>query len=248
MCWQGWLRKAAKDYDHVVVSGIHGHLGIYDDFCDVYVSHGLHGVKDCWRLMVDEARLRKVDDELAKFGGTRLRPVGRVSPANQEFIKFGDAAKVPDEMRYDVLLHARGAVGQRGYHQWGVDDATAVAMELSARGYRVAGIGAKGQSSFLRGFDNLHGAPLVKLVNVFSAAKLLVSPSSGPAMLASLCGLPFLCWTDNGYRSAVGMRDGDRIKTVWNPLDTKCRVLVRHDWRPPVEEIVVQALEMLQEK
>lgn len=248
MCWQAWLRKMAKEYDHVVVGGIRSHLGLYDDFCDVYISHDLQGVKDCWRLKASASDLNKIDLELSKFGGTRVRPVGRVAPVDQEFIRFGDATKVSQEMRYDVLLHARGAVGQRGYHQWGADDAGLVAMELLAKGYSVAGVGARGQAAIIRDVDNLHGAPLVNLADVFAAARLLISPSSGPAMFASLCGLPFLCWTDNGYRSAVGQRDGDRIKTSWNPLNTPCRVIHRRDWRPPVEEIIAQAIEMLEEK
>lgn len=239
MSWQGWLRAMAPAYDRVVVCAPAGHKVLYGDFAHEYVPHAIRGKKDCWRMVkfADQPfHFSKITKQLERLGGTWVRPKGFVRPSEQRFVAYGDAASVSPRHRCDVLLHARHPVGKRPYHAWDREDASRVACTLSGLGLKVGCIGTEAYA--VAGASDLRGLPLDRLVDIIAAAGAVVSPASGPILLSGLCRTPFVCWTDNGYRSAVRARDATRIKGVWNPLETPCRVLVDKRWKPKVDDIV----------
>lgn len=243
LSWQGWVRVVAKNYKHVVVSAPRGHEVLYE-MATVLIPHSLGGTKDCWRgLSLDTFELSKVEKRLSAYKGDRLRPASYVHPDMQKFVRLGNAANVPVERQYDVLIHARRPIGKRSYHAWKAKDAAAVAKSLGS--LRVGCIGTSSEAYEVDEADDLRDYPLNTLCDLIAAARLVISPASGPALLSGLCGTPFLCWTDGGYRSAVKENDDRRVRDSWNPLKTPCRVLVKQDWKPDPGLLVKYAEEML---
>ena len=243
--WQGWVRARSEHYDRVVVSAPAGHEALYET-ATVFVPHNMSGKRDCWRLLTPNiVEMKRIEEALTKYPKCdRLLPGGYVKPQHQKFIKLGDVSCVVPEQRYDVLLHLRGAVGKRSYHAWNVPDAAIVARGLSK--LKIGCIGT--QAGFVEGTDDLRGLPLNRLCDLIAAAKLVISPASGPALLSGLCGTPYLCWTDGGYRAAVRERDDVRTRGSWNPLDTPCTVLVQKDWKPDPGVLLHHANEMLRKR
>jgi len=240
--WQGWVRVRAQGYKQVVVSAPAGHEALYET-ATVFVPHTMNGKKDCWRLLSPNPKEQaRVEQVLSQYSGDRMRPNGYVNPAHQQFVKLGNRSRVTAEQRYDVLVHARKPVGKRSYHTWNPSDAAQVVRGLA--GMRVGFIGTN-DAYPVEGADDLRNLPLNRLCDLIAAAQLVISPASGPALLSGLCGTPYLCWTDGGYRSAVRERDDKRTKGSWNPLGTTCKVLVRKDWRPDPNVLVKHAEEML---
>jgi len=239
--WQAWVRIRSQGYKQVVVSAPAGHEALYDT-ATVFVPHTMSGKKDCWRLLTpNPSEQARVEQELSKYRGDRMRPGGYVKPEHQQFVKLGDKKRVNAEDRYDVLIHIRGPVGKRSYHAWNPHDAAAVVKGLA--GMRVGCIGTEAPA--VDGADDLRNLPLNRLCDLIAAAQLVISPASGPALLSGLCGTPYLCWTDGGYRSAVRENDDKRTRGSWNPLGTPCKVLIRKDWKPDPNLLVKHAEEML---
>lgn len=239
--WQGWVRVRAEGYKQVVVSAPQGHEALYEK-ATVFVPHTLNGKKDCWRMLSgDPKELSRVEQVLSKYKGDRIRPISYIRPEYQQFVRLGNKSCVSLENQYDVLIHVRGSVGKRSHHAWRVQDACVVVKSLS--GLRVGCIGT--DAYLVDGADDMRNLPLNRLCDLIAAAKLVISPASGPALLSGLCGTPFLCWTDGGYRSAVRENDDDRARGSWNPLKTPCKVLIRKDWRPNPDTLVKHVEEML---
>ena len=102
-------------------------------------------------------------------------------------------------------------------------------------------MGSVEESDYIEGVeDDLRGIPLETLANVLANTKLLVSPSSGLAHFASLCGCPHIVFSDK-RRWNLGCKKGTnwtRYKRYWNPFQTECTVLDEHNWKPPVSRVL----------
>jgi hypothetical protein len=62
--------------------------------------------------------------------------------------------------------------------------------------------------------------------------------------LASLCGTPQLVWTDK-KRYARGKTNRYKYEKWWNPFGTQVRVMDEWGFRPPVEVVCHETIEML---
>jgi len=243
MAWQGYLRRLAHRYDNVIVCCPRGYQPLYQDFTSDFIEHCVTGVKDCWHITPDDpAKLRAVEETLAGMVGDHIVPYGYIPLEQQVFIRYGDASKLREDQRFDIVLHARSRIGKRPGHAWDPDTCDRVASDLS--GYRVAAIGTEAYCP--PGAADLRGIPLDELMNIMAGAKVFVGPSSGPAHLASLCGLPHIVWTDRDWYSAIRATNRERYEKLWNPHATPVTIIDRFGWSPPANVIVEEILKGIQ--
>jgi ADP-heptose:LPS heptosyltransferase len=102
---------------------------------------------------------------------------------------------------------------------------------------KLASIGSKGAASCIPNTEDCRGIPLKELANLMRASRVVVSPSSGPAHFASLCGTPHIVWSD-GKKWAMGLTNKARYKTEWNPFGTECTFIEHETWQPDVQEVL----------
>ncbi len=92
---------------------------------------------------------------------------------------------------------------------------------------RMASIGSQDASMHIDNTEDLRGIAMGRLMDIMASSQMFVGGSSGPAHLASLCGLPHITWgtkiIENRYLSS------------WNPFHTP--VIFRPYWHPTVDEI-----------
>jgi len=241
MSWQGYLRKLSPAFDERIICAPAGHEFLYSDFSTGYVAYDHTGVRDCWWTRKGTADHEQVIGLLEQTG-QRITP-GRVTLEEQAFIKFGDTLR--GEMT-DVLVHARGAFGTRPGHSWPIVHWNTVVEDLLRANLKIAAIGSKDGAFCPQGAIDWRGIPLSRLADNMAATRLVVGPSSGPMHLASLCGTPHLVWTDQAYYSALRATNRVRYERLWNPLGTPCRVMDRHEWKPPVACVLKEIIYCLE--
>jgi ADP-heptose:LPS heptosyltransferase len=154
----------------------------------------------------------------------------------REYIKYGIKS---EENGYDLVIHARAETkyGQRSWN-WPKARYEKVIEKLQVK--RVCSIGTR--AHYIEGTEDLRSLSIGKICNILASSKVLLTPSSGPGHLASLCGCPHVIMTDNSWQKSINGTNRDRYKRIWNPFETACKVLDKHNWQPPVK-VVLKALE-----
>jgi len=248
MEWQGYVRCLSRGADSVIVCSTAGFEPIYADMNSIYIPHTIQCVRDAHRLhtktvknMPELARVQailntycinatkrkqlviRVDDTIKKL---QRRPIGE-----QVFIKYGDAAKAGTT--YPLVIHARNRPEpcQFGGDNYSSDNWELLLNDLIAEGIvsdkaMIAAIGTKIAALAPSGVTDLRDIPIQQLMNILSAATLVIGPSSGPMHLASLCGTPHFVWATNCYQRTIGPGNRERYITRWNPLNTKAHVVL----------------------
>lgn len=232
MSWQAHLRKMAKHYDHVTVIAPSVSSHLYEDFCDDYIGHSIVCMKDCWSIRQPNPFVTALNKAASKLEGDRFVPFGLVPVSNQDFIKFGTRF---DTNSYDVVIHARDLKNKDSSRSWSFEKWNELVEKLVSEDFKVAAIGTEAWS-----FDyceDLRASSLKTTCDIIASSRIVVGPSSGPMHLASLCGTKHLVWTDARYYSAIKACNKDRYEKIWNPLNTKCKVL-ETGWNPSVSEIL----------
>ena len=131
------------------------------------------------------------------------------------------------------MLHARSTTNYNtGYRNWPVENWNELSRRLC--GLRVASIGSKSGALHIDGTDDWRGIELGVLAAVMASSTVLLSPSSGPAHFASLCGLRHVVWSSEKDRGLFNNRE--RYEKLWNPLDTP--VVFVPSWQPTVNEVI----------
>jgi hypothetical protein len=192
MQWQGFVRKKARFYDHVIVNCKDSSKPLYQDIKGLYFNDASPSISS---------------------NGTDLFTwkKDQVIPHNQqEFIVYGTEKT---EHPFDFLIHARNAKHQE--KNYPVEMWNELVKILLDAGYSVASIG--NNAHHIEHTYDLTGESLNAIFDYMRSAKCIVGPSSGPMHLASLCNCPQVVWGDE--RIYVG---GGTLKTryeqTWNPL------------------------------
>ena len=166
------------------------------------------------------------DDRVVEY----TKRLGTKKNLKQKFIQYGAEGKPG----YDVVIHARGI--DKGVHRnWQRWEKLMPYLEE----YSVVFVGTK-DGARCYGEDK-RGVPLEELCDIMRNSRLMIAESSGPAHLASLCGLPHLVITDRkkwrvGWKKTTNY---NRYKKYWNPLDTDCYIIDEYDdYDPPVEKVL----------
>lgn len=265
MAFQGYLRKIAKNYDRVIVSGPTGHSGMYE-FADVYLNFDCDSTEA--NMWLNPKYEKQADEFYKMFAETHPSHIDRIDPmvvweemitldkeqivgkvnwefkgGNQIFKRFGNG-QGPD---FDILYHARQRHDwDSSYRNWDYSHCKDVLDTFN--GIKIACVGLK-SDEHIKGTIDLRGIPLSELVNIMSSSKVMIGPISGPTHLASLCGLSHVTW-------ATKKEHEDRIKNTWNPFNTPSEVIIANDsvwhnrtkWAPSVGEITECVRKVLNEQ
>ena len=233
-CWQGALRHLALTYDKVIIASRPGHKLLYKDFCHKYIPCAAD--MNLCSAQHNYAEVRK-----NVFRGIKsthhLNPKKMVG--KQLFIKYG---KQCNDLKYDVVMHAREIQKKDGNSRWGHERFTAkvarnwdrdkwslLTDQLVAEGLRVCCIGHPSAAFVMKKADNLTGISLRRLADVLASSRLTIGPSSGPMHFASLCGCPHYVWT--------APRNKQRYQELWNPHHTPVKLHIDKSWNPDVNVI-----------
>ncbi len=257
-CWQGFIRKIASKFERVVIACRTGHDALYADFADdiLHFDEGTMETDMCYDRSVKSKEVISFRRYVENFAPDAQWVKPNAFPsrwwdsepwsARQSFVRLGGDSIIVSHP--DVLLHVRNTQKcNTEFRNWPVEDASDVAHLLMERGYSVACIGRHESSTFVAGGD-LRGISLAQLTNAMASSKLIIGPQSGPTHLATLCGLPQLCWQT--CRDHVA-----RVTTHWNPFNTHVTIMQspgdsywkkRKMWLPESIDIVEKAKLMLE--
>lgn len=251
MIWQAYLRGIAPKYDYITVCGPTGHMGMYDDFADKYITLNcdttyanmwMNDEFEQWanktfREMFAEYEGAKGADWITPravwsrcVGMDKAKLITSINP--REFRKYE-----PSDEKYDILYHARYRTDwDSGFRNWPVHQCT----DLLSRflDMKVGCVGLLPSATRVSGTDDLRGLSLLDLTGLMANARVFVGPISGPCHLATLCGLPQATW-------ATKAEHADRVNNTWNPFSTATKVITADDsvwknrtpWTPETKEI-----------
>jgi hypothetical protein len=201
------------------------------EFADDFLLHNPKGCSDRW--LFNDKRV-KLPNELRIPGAVLVSPSQDVCCKwKREYVKYGE--KRPD-CAYDLIIHARAETkyASKSNHKnrnWPVKNYVKLLSTLGVK--RVCSIGTV--AHHVPGTEDLRGIPLSRLCDIMASSNVLLSPSSGPAHLASLCGCPHVVMTYDKREKAIKGTNKDRYERLWNPLKTPCKILDAHLWQPPVK-------------
>lgn len=233
-CWQGYLRRLSKQYDNIIVYSRSGNELLYNDFaefrafnpkCERLNGFRCEGIDKKFVLPKDLKGCDYIDGSTFNIGfnyngGIITNKEGLFF--EQDFIKYSDGNSY--NKQYDILINVRNKCSDRDwdYNKW-------IELISKLKGYKIATIGTKEHSLGVDGIDDHRGIDLKQLSNLMQSSSLLVSPSSGVAHYASLCGLPHLIWSS----------EFNRLKYLdyWNPFKTECIFYSNEGFNPSVESI-----------
>ncbi len=253
-CWQGFIRKIASEFEHTVVACRAGHDALYTDFADriIHFDDGSVETDMCYdRSVTNQSVLNFKSYSEGLFANVNMWIKPNTYPqrwwdaehwsARQTFVRLGGGSIIVPHP--DVLLHIRHTDKcNTGFRNWPIKNAFDVANLLTDAGYSVACIGKRESSIHIGGAD-YRDIDLIQLTNLMAVSKLIIGPQSGPTHLATLCGLPQLCWQTCSDHSR-------RVKIHWNPFDTHVTTMQspgdlhwkeRKMWLPESIDIVKEA-------
>jgi len=240
-CWQGFLRKLAKNYDKTIVIGRPTNEILYSDFADEYIKFDPESFKtDAWRCY-DAKSAKHIIDNIPHTDylsghfdiGMRYTQSGvndiKGLFKKQEFVKLEINIPIPEKFNtegYDVIFHCRnkltGSDRNWSYKQW------CELYDLLDKNLSVACIGNV-ESFHIPQTEDLRNIDLELLIAIMQKSKLIIGPSSGPMHLASLAGLKHLVWSTEYNRV--------RYEKDWNPLKTPVIFYSDDGWNPNPKNI-----------
>ena len=143
-----------------------------------------------------------------------------------------------------ILIHARSATKRHtSYRNWPIDSWLQYVQSFKRAEF--ISVGSKSESVHIDGTKDMRGIDTEQLIELMRKSDVLVSPSSGTAHLASLCGLPHIVWTDKKHHYSIGGTNRDRYETIWNPYNTRVCVIDEYGWQPPINVVVKKTAAML---
>jgi hypothetical protein len=214
----------------VIVGCQKGHEFLYSDFAYHFETYSDDSPnRNMWMSNGTTKKLEMVDSELV----SPSRDFCTNDFYHQTFVKYGKTTKGYD---FDILIHARSQDNMHTeYRNWPTENWDCLADEL--QGYDIACVGSVNGADYIDGTVDLRGVPLGELCDIMASSSVLLSPSSGTAHLASLCGLPHIVWSDNNLW-ANGRNNKSRYTQTWNPLGTRCTVIDTEGWKPRVGTVL----------
>ena len=252
-CWQGFLRKMAERFDHVIVACRTGHDLLYKDFADTIIHFDPDSEEtNMWNNKCSGARNFHLQftENLSRV---TLVPFDKYKSLwwksekwnqRQLFDSYGMRSV---QSGFDILIAVR-ETNKCGtsYRDWPPEQAARFVECMSRDELRVACIGRKDSSAHIPGTTDLRGLPLDELAQVMANARVIVGPQSGPIHLASLCLLPQVCWMTCAEHAS-------RVQKLWNPFNIPVSVIPSGDafrnrrvtWQPPLPAIVDATTAML---
>ncbi len=244
-CFQGVLRRMAKDYDRVIVASREGHDLLYQDFICKFVPLRNVGTETSGARCLDyrynnlheryvgkEAKVIKPGTALANYVPSNPQSWRQVK---QSFIAYGHQM----DTYIDFLIHPRMTdkcnSGERNWsrEKW---DILVGRLKENYPGLVIATVGTSKGSYRPPQTIDLRDISLKDLANYMRSTEFILGPSSGPMHFASLCQQKQIVWS-SGRNKIKYLKD-------WNPFDTEVEFL-EEGWDPDIELIYGKVVEHL---
>lgn len=240
MRWQGIIRYLAQKYnkkhDRVIIGCENQYRFLYKDYATDFID---------FPYPIESRNMWMTNDRIYPIPHSGLPPIipnrgtCLMTTLPQKFIKFG---KYDYKIGHDILFHARSTENLgTGYRNWSIENWIDLSKKLRKKRYSILSVGSLSESMYVDGTIDARGIELKLLADVMANSKLLVSPSSGTAHFASLCGLKHLVWAER--KDTCIANNEKRYKTEWNPLKTDCVFL--DGWKPDVNLVESEILKIL---
>jgi len=222
--WQGWCRREAKKYKHVIVSSYPGSMDMYEDFADELRPHALVGQPIC-----GFANNLTGDFEYPIVEKVIAPPDKRfVKKEDQDFIKFGHDKPYKE---YDIIFHLNEH-RRKTYKHW-----DAIVKNFPGLKMASAGLTGKYSDGLVKGTDDLRDLRLKELGRHLAGCKVVVGPSSGMMHFASFCDANMVVWGDQRkYTWQQTVRQ--RYEDILNPFGNDVVILDKWEWHPPKKEVI----------
>jgi len=231
MVWQGFIRKAAEEFDEVHGVCFEPFKHLYEDFTDKlyfatpeerFTSPAHDTPKEVEKIIKELSA--QEDVEVNVFDSRQTPPYWN----HQEYAKY-ISYKEDVKKKYDAVLHLRQMKHREednGDSNWNVD----LVKELVKEGKKVALIGTShGTQDIDLPVDKFYDKPLSEVINVINKSKVVIGPSSGPMHLAALCEAEIVVWS---HTTGDGLLQ--RYCSIWNPFKNKVNYLTK----PTIKDIV----------
>jgi len=251
--WVPYIRYKVwgDDYDHVVIICRSGHEYLYRDFATKFINDDTVGQTTEWLIdsKTPEINQETIDDILKDYDNpeyTIIQPNKDIrNNENVFYLMYGEIENAIPQI--DMLIHARSTEKYNtGYRNWPKRRWLEIIKKYP--GYKLASIGSKTEAAHIPKTIDLRGISINALSCYMKKAKMLLGPSSGPAHLASLCGLPHIVWTDNKIHGVIGRYTNKaRYKQLWNPFNSLVNV-IDTSWQPTVNEVSERVKSVLNHK
>ena len=233
--WIPVVRAYSHKFEKTVVVCRSGHNYLYE-FADEIINYDKKGLPDRWLL--DGKKAKMPQRIIERYPDAKLcRPrQKKCEKWPREYFKYGHEDYEEYES-YIVVIHARACTkyGQKAWN-WPVDKYSKTLQALNIDPRDCCSVGT--EAHHIPRTQDLRGISLKRLCHIMACSKVVLSPSSGPAHLASLCGTPHVVITDNKYQKSIKGTNKQRYKKLWNPFQTPCKVVDKFNWQPPVEKVV----------
>ena len=245
LAWSAGVRRIVAEtgpWDEVLMAAPPGWEPLVADFVDRYIPIKRKGTAVGYRE-IDATEARRA--ELAAMVPASCFHVPAVDTLPEDRNAFREP--IGDRLKWVrlgrrrarakrwVLLHAR-CRDWGADRNWPLDQWMALAERL---GGELASIGSKGGAWHIPGTQDLRGIPMRRLLNILANAEMLISPSSGPAHIAALCGCPHVVWFGSTATPMPMLLE--RYKAAWNPFGTPVAIIEEPTWRPSVAMVLVAA-------
>lgn len=238
--WIPAVRHKAQSYDKTVIVCKNGYQDLYE-FADEFILYDKDGKSDRWLL----------DRKVVKLPAKAKQYYPKITKhwlADEEHclrrpLKYHKYGKYDDRLerspKYDLLIHARACAkyGQKKLN-WHPQKYEKLISMLGLHNIRVASVGSKKNAHFIPNTIDVRDVPLGILTCIMANARCIVGTSSGPMHLASLCGCPHVVLTGASKLKILrGHTNRYRYEKLWNPFKTKCTIIDKYGWHPPVEAV-----------
>ena len=233
--WAPAIRAASRDYSETIVVCKPGHEHLYMDFATICENYTQSGKSDRWLCDGNKAMMPDAISKKYPMAEIRRPRKKKCMSWKREYFKYGHKI---DKLKYDLVIHARSAT-KYGQQKWNWNTVNYEEVIQKLGNIKVCSIGT--EAYHIPGTDDRRDISISQLCDILYSSEAFLSPSSGPAHLASLCGCPHIILTDDKYQKSVGGTNKRRYERFWNPFKTKCIVLDKHNWHPPVD-VVVEAI------
>ena len=257
MTWQANIRRLAKGKDRVLIGCRPESRALYEDFATSFWdvpsnSFAAENTSGCRRLDGGEKGLRRGFRAAIPKGSCVVEP-SICKPQDGDFIRYGINHAVT--YGYDVVIHPRymlkGTPPADCRRSTPMDWWDKLVWALNDNRLSIAAIGLTSCSLALTGVVDMRGMGLKFVMNPLASSRCMVGPSSGPAHLSALCGIPQVVWTDGTH---VGGYDGTsnitKLEKTWNPFGTPARILhvsqkdnPKQYWIPDLDWVVANIME-----
>lgn len=243
-CFQGILRRMAKNYDRVIVASRRGHDLLYSDFFYIFVSLDNVGSYTsgprCLDYKYNNLHKQYVGKDADVIGPNkalaRYDNPSKWRTIPQHFISYGRSL----DTYITFLIHARMKTRSgSNYRNWDIEKWELLVNRLKAE-YPNVVIGAIGTSDAAycphKAID-LRDISLRYLADYMNSVQFVLGPSSGPMHFATLCNCPQIVWSDESNRV--------RYKTDWNPFQVPVDFISEGGWNPDIDTIYNRVIRYL---